>query len=92
MQTHNVCGHVCANQGQFMHMNTLHRVFVHPYYLLKNSNIPVSRREYLLKRWRDERTQFLLENCRDMDYLQDEEMERLLQAVQDLRLFPERYQ
>ncbi len=40
----------------------------------------------LLKRLRDERTLYLFENCRDLDYMNDQEMEEILKSVQLIKM------
>jgi hypothetical protein len=65
----------------YKHMLLLRKLFRNPHSLLFAKSIPISRRKYLLKRWRDDRTKFILEFMRDYDYLNDAEMVELLSVV-----------
>jgi hypothetical protein len=76
---------------KFMYMRCLQRTFNEPAGLLEASGVPLLRRKFLLKRWRDDRTLYLAENCRDYDYLQDIEMESLLWAVDEIKQNAARY-
>lgn len=63
-----------------------------PTSLLFNYSVPYEEKIALLKEWRDERTRFLHECCRDMDYINDLTMESILQALHTIRKEPRRHQ
>ncbi len=63
-----------------------------PYSLLFNYSLSYEEKIALLKEWRDERTRFLMECCRDMDYLNDGTMQSILQALHAIRKEPRRHQ
>lgn len=65
----------------YQYMLSLQKIFNDPKNLVKSRHIPLPRRRYLLKRWHDDRQKFLYENCTDMDYMRDHEMELLLASV-----------
>ena len=75
----------------YMYMKMLEKVFDQPKQLLESFQIPYHRRTYLLKQWRNDRSRYLAENCRDMDYMQDAEMDGLLHALNALKQQPRRY-
>lgn len=63
----------------------LKKIFSSPRRLLYSPALSQARKKHLLKLWRDERTLYILENCRDHDYLQDQEMEDLLRSLQVIK-------
>jgi hypothetical protein len=67
--------------SDYKYMMLLKHKYETPRMLLCCPLLPSLRKKYLLKRWRDDRTRYILENCRDYDYLSDQEMEELLAAV-----------
>lgn len=67
--------------ADYQYMLSLQKIFTDPKKLVKSRHIPLSRRRFLLKRWHDDRQKFLLENCHDMDYMRDHEMEILFASV-----------
>lgn len=72
-------------------MIRLERIFGSPLDLLQRRDIPYERRRYLLRKWRDERSHYIMENFRDFDYTQDEELERLMHALNALKRHPRKY-
>lgn len=75
----------------YLYMTALERIFDEPMVLLQSFQIPYHRRRYLLKQWRNDRSRYLAENCRDMDYINDPEMDGLLHALNALKQQPRRY-
>jgi hypothetical protein len=62
-------------------MTKLKKMFSSPRDLLFSPSISSARKSDLLKKWQDERTLYIFENCRDYDYILDQEMEELLRSV-----------
>ena len=67
-------------------------VYSHPLSLLHDHSLTYAEKVQKLKTWRDERTKFLLECCRDMDYINDWQIEYVLQALREIRKEPRRFQ
>lgn len=74
-----------ASSLPYLHVND-------PYNLLFNYTLSYEEKVTLLKTWRDERTRYLIECCRDMDYSNDIDMHAILQALQAIRNEPRRHQ
>ena len=78
-------------EPSYLYMTRLGRMFGGPLDLLQRRNIPYERRLFLLRRWRDERTRYLISNFGDMGYIQDEEMDLLNHALNALKRQPRKY-
>ena len=78
-------------EPSYLYMMRLSRMFDGPLDLLQRRNIPYERRLFLLRRWRDERTRYLITNFGDMGYIQDEEMDQLNHALNALKRQPRKY-
>lgn len=62
-------------------MTKLRKFYPTPYALLCSSTLSLPAKKHLLKKWRDDRTKFIYENCRDYDYTFDDEMDEVLKMV-----------
>lgn len=67
--------------SRYEYMLRLQRLYHSPHSLLYCPKLHVPRKSYLLKKWRDERAQYIFEHGRDYDYLRDAELEEVMQAV-----------
>jgi hypothetical protein len=76
---------------KYKYMILLQKVYKVPILLLHDRTISLLRRKFLLKKWRDERTAYLYENCRDYDYLQDKQITLLLACVNKIKRRPDHY-
>lgn len=74
----------------YKYMVLLQKIYRRPVLLLCDRTVPMTRRHFLLRQWRDDRTRYLLENGHDHDYMKDKEMEKILHCVQMTKEQPER--
>ena len=74
-----------SNPTEYRYMTLLQKTYKAPAFLLHDSNLPIVRRAYLLKQWRDERTRYLYETCHDWDYQKDRQMYQLLKCVNKIK-------
>lgn len=65
--------------------------YAHPVDVLQDNSLSYNDKISTLKFWRDERTRFLMECCRDMDYGSDAQIEHILQALRQLHKEPRRF-
>ncbi len=79
-------------QLTYKYMIALQRIYKAPTLLMHCKWLSFKRRMYLLKRWRDDRTRYLIENCNDMDYGKDRELEQILRCVRKMKALPARYE
>lgn len=63
---------------KYIYLHRLEKIYDNrPAFLAVDLSIPVKRKLFLLKRWRDERILFLYESCRESDFLKDALLEKL---------------
>jgi hypothetical protein len=62
-------------------MALLQKIFGNPQGVLYASALSFQRKINLLKKWRYERTLYILSHCRDHDYMNDKEMDGLIKSV-----------
>lgn len=67
--------------SSYRYMMKLRKFYPTPYALLCSSTLSLPAKKHLLKKWRDDRTKFIYENCRDYDYTYDDEMDEILKMV-----------
>ncbi len=67
------------------YMHEMQRSFKMPLMLSYEESIPAEERIEMLRRWRDERTRFLFENCHDMDYVHDPQLLQLRKCIRDIK-------
>lgn len=66
------------NTHKFIYLHRLEKIYDNrPALLAKDINIPIKRKLFLLKRWRDERILFLYEFHRDSDFISDAILKKL---------------
>lgn len=75
------------NSHRYIYLHRLERLFNNrPIELAASYKIPLKRRLFLLKRWRDERIVYLIESFSDSDYIQDTTLQKLNVLIGKLRL------
>ena len=66
------------NSPKYLYIHKLGQLFNNrPIELVTSHSIPLTRKLFLLKRWRDERITYLYETCRDHDYDSDGLLKKL---------------
>ena len=74
------------NTPKYIYLHKLERLFDNrPIALANHSSIPLRRRLFLLKRWRDERIAYLYESFRDLDYVTDRILKKLLLHINRMK-------
>lgn len=66
----------------FAYLNKVEKFFCSPWNIVKNFSIPAFRKKQILMRWKDERTRYLFVNGRDYDFLSDEKLKEISEALE----------
>lgn len=75
---------------EYKHMKYLYKIYKVPALLLRDRTLPLFRREILLKRWKDERSRYLFENCHDHDYDHDKQIELITKCLDKIKKISEK--
>ena len=74
------------NTPKYIYLHKLERLYNNrPVVLAHHPSIPFRRRLFLLKRWRDERIAYLYESFRDLDYMADRVLQKLLLHIKRMK-------
>lgn len=74
------------NTPKYIYLHKLERLYDNrPIILAQHSSVSLRRRLFLLKRWRDERITYLYESFRDLDYMADRILQKLLLHIKRLK-------
>lgn len=74
------------NTPKYLYLHKLERLYDNrPILLAQQITVPFQRRLFLLKRWRDERIAYLYESFRDLDYMSDKILQKLLLHIKRMK-------
>lgn len=74
------------NTPKYIYLHKLERLYDNrPILLAQHISLPFRRRLFLLKRWRDDRISYLYESFRDLDYMSDKILQKLLLHIKRMK-------
>lgn len=80
------------SKKEYLYMQILQKIFKAPALLMHCRKITILRRKTLLKRWQEDRVRFLFENCHEMDYMKDRQMDQLIRCSRKIDASPSQYE
>ena len=70
---------------KYAYMNMLQALFKKPIHLINAASLTLKQKKFLLKKWYDEREEYIVDHYRNAGDEKDAEMKRLVEAMREIK-------